>query len=174
MIKTAKIKFKKITKNDLKLLRDWRNSEKIFRFNSQYTLLNIVNQTNWFKRIKSKKSDRIMFLITADEKPIGVCGLIHIDLKNRNADVAIIIGNEKFQGKGFGTISLKKLIDYGFKKLRLNRIGADIFEFNLFSINLFQKLNFKHELTLRNSLWRRGRLWNVLVFSLLRNEYLQN
>jgi len=47
MIKTVKIKFKKITKNDLQLLRDWRNSEKIFRFNSQYTLLNMVNPTNY-------------------------------------------------------------------------------------------------------------------------------
>jgi len=167
----SSVKLRKVGKKDLILLRNWRNLKQIFPYNSQFYLLNMVHQKKWFEEVNKANSDRKMFIITFERKPVGVCGLIHIDRKNRSADIAIIIGEIKIQGKGLGIQSLEKLLEYGFKKLKLNRIGADVFEFNSRSLKLFQQLNFNHEITYRNAMWRDGKWWNVYGFSLLKNEF---
>ena len=109
-----------------------------------------------------------MFMILDNlRKPIGICGLIHIDKKNRNADVAIILGDTKLHGQGYGTESLKLLVKYGFEKLKLHRIGAEIIEYNKISIKLFEKLNFEYEALMKENLWRNGKWWNTTVYSIL-------
>ena len=69
---SSRIKFRKISKKDLQLLRDWRNSKEIFPYNSQFFLLNMTHQYKWYEQINKKNSDRIMFIITYEQKPIGV------------------------------------------------------------------------------------------------------
>ncbi|WP_148550698.1 GNAT family N-acetyltransferase [Candidatus Nitrosotenuis cloacae] len=167
------VNFYTITKNDLRTLQRWRNSNDIFAYNTQYVLLNMINQENWYETLQ-KNSDRIMFMVTNKlDNPIGVCGLIHVDLNDKTASIAIIIGEKKFQSKGFGTAALQMLIDYGFNKLKLHRLEAEVFEYNETSIKLFKKMNFTQEIVLRNSLWRRGKWWNTFLFSILRNEHVK-
>jgi len=169
--KNQKITFRKVIKKDLEILRDWRNDENIFKFNSQFILLNMFQQKKWFNIINSKKSDRIMFMVFLKNRPVGVCGLIHIDRVNHSADVALILGEQKIHGKGVGTKVLKKLVEYGFHKLYLNRIGADIIEVNEKSLGLFKKLNFQEEVINRESHWRYGKWWDMYKLSLLRQDY---
>lgn len=169
-INQSKIKFRKIILSDLILLKMWRNSSDIFPYNTQYSLLNMENQKKWFSEQK-KSNENKMFMVIFNNQPIGICGLIHFDHENKNADVAIIIGETQFHGQGIGKNVLLKLITYGFKKLNLNRIGAEIFEYNKISENLFCNLNFIFECTLRQSLWRNGKWWNINKFSILKHEF---
>lgn len=168
----TRIRLKAITKNDLELLRDWRNSVEIFPFNIQFTLLNMKNQLDWYSNLKNDSS-RKMFMIIYNKTRIGVCGLIHIDSKIKHADIAIIIGKTNLQGKGIGTATLTKLLEYGFKKLNLNQIGAEVIEYNENSINLFSKLNFQLDAVFRDSFWRQNTWWDINNYSLLKNEFLK-
>jgi len=165
-----KIKLRSVRKNDLELIRNWRNDPYIFQFNKQHNLLNMKNQQNWFKTINIKSSDKKMFIIEKDLIPIGICGFVNINNIIHSGDIAIIIGNTKLQKKGFGSVVLKKLIEYGFKNLKLNKIGAEIFEFNLISKKFFEKFNFQHEVTYREVLWRNNRYWDIYNYSLLKFE----
>ncbi len=168
------VNFCTITKNDLRTLQKWRNSNDIFAFNTQYVLLNMINQENWYEQTMQKNSDRVMFMVTNKlDNPIGVCGLIHVDLKDKTASIAIIIGEKKSQNKGFGTEVLQMLIDYGFNKLKLHRLEAEVFDYNETSIKLFKKMNFTQEIVLRDSLWRRGKWWDIFLFSLLQSEHVK-
>lgn len=168
-----KINFKKISNNDLKQIKDWRNLNKIREFTYQYTLLNTKTQNAWYSSLK-KSDEKIMFLILNESHPIGTCGFVHYDKLNKSADVSIFIGDKNFHGKGIGTIILQKLIKYGFIKLNLHRIGAEIFEYNLISIKLFEKASFKKEATLRQSLWRHNKWWNVYVYSIINPGFTHN
>ena len=165
-----KMKLKKIEKKDLLILLYWRNKEGIRDFNNQYMLLNLELQKKWFMNIK-KSNERKMFLINYDDKPVGVCGLINMDKKNHNAEIAIIVGEDRLHGKGIGTNALKKLLKIGFEKFNLHRISAEVFEFNNISQKFFEALNFKYEFTEKDKLWRRGRWWNVITYSILYDEY---
>ena len=166
----TKIKFRKIQENDLDILILWRNKEGIRDFNTQFILLNLELQKKWFNNIR-KNDERKMFMITYQNKPIGVCGLINIDNENHNADIAIIIGEQKFHGKRIGTIVMKKLLKIGFKNLNLHRISAEVFEFNIISQRFFDSLGFKQEYSQRDKLWRRGRWWDIITYSIFSHEY---
>lgn len=169
-----RVNFCKITKNDLATLQKWRNSSEIWSYSTQYVLLNMINQQQWYEQIMQKNSDRVMFMVTTKAgKPIGVCGLIHINLKDKIASVAIIIGEKKYQSKGFGTEILQMLLDYGFNQIRIHKIESEVFAYNQASAKLFKKMNFKEEVILRDSLWRNGKWWNILILSILQNEYVR-
>jgi len=167
----SKVHLKPVTKSDLNLIIDWRNSMDIFPYNTQYFLLNSKIQIDWFKKLQND-STRKMFMIVYGNMKIGICGLIHIDNQNKNADVAIIIGNLKLHGKGIGTTVLCKLLEYGFKKLRLHRIGAEVIEYNKNSIHLFEKSNFKIEAIFRDVIWRKNQWWNIKSMSILKKDFL--
>jgi diamine N-acetyltransferase len=171
-----KVNFRKIVESDLEVLIKWRNSKKMYRYNNQFVLLNMFLQEKWFESINKNKSNRIMFLVTNKKnKPIGVCGLIHVDKVNKSGDCAILLGDQKIHGKGLGSEILDKLVDYGFTHLGLHRIGAEIFSYNKISSGLFKKLGFKYEVTFREALWRDNKWWDIDLYSLLKQErILQN
>lgn len=124
-MKQSLMKLRSVRKSDLGIIRDWRNSHDIREFNTQFTLLNMKNQEKWFEEISKVESSRKMFVITEQHNnPIGVCGFINIDKENKSADVAIILGERKQRGKHLGSKSLELLVNYGFKKLKLHRIGV--------------------------------------------------
>lgn len=168
-----RINFNKITKNDLKTLQRWRNSSEVWPYNTQYILLNMINQKQWYEQNIQKNSNRIMFMVTNKVgESIGICGLIHMNAKDKSASIAIIIGEKKYHNKGFGIEILQLLINYGFAKIKLHRIEAEIIAYNQISVNLFKKMNFKQEVIMRDSLWRQGKWCDVYTFSLLQNEYV--
>lgn len=160
------IELKKINSSHLQKIKKWRNLESIRKFNYQFTLLNMKNQYDWYSSLSTNDTQKI-FLVLKNSKPIGICGLIHIDKENKNADVSIILGEQSLHGKGIGSIILQKLIKYGFKKYKLHRIGAEIFEFNEISVHLFEGLSFKKEATLRQSLWRNNKWWSIYIYSII-------
>tara|TARA_B100000029_G_scaffold342926_1_gene335303 strand:+ start:1567 stop:2091 length:525 start_codon:yes stop_codon:yes gene_type:complete len=170
MLKGKIISLRKVKFEDLKFLRDWRNTPVIWENNTQFILLNLKQQNLWFKKINSNISKEKMFTVI-DEKqnPIGICGLVQIDEDNKNAKVAIIIGNTKNHSKGIGTESLNLLLSYGFNKLKIHRIDAEVIEYNKKSLNFFKKLGFKQEAVMRDYIFRNGKWWNLFIFSKISN-----
>ena len=162
-----KFELKKIRKEDLKQIVKWRNDSEIIRFNTQFFLLNMELQKKWFEEITKKNSKSKMFVFKYGKEIVGIGGLIHYDYQNKSADIAIILGEKKIRGKGFGTRGLEMLVEYGFKQMKLHRIGADIFEYNKVSLRLYEKLEFKKELEMRDYLWRDGKWWKVFTYSII-------
>ena len=170
MNQKIKMQLKQIRKSDLKLLIQWRNSKNIFPYNTQYFLLNSKIQTDWFNSLQNDSS-RKMFMISYNKIKIGICGLIDIDYKNKNANIAIIIGKTQLHAKGLGTMALSNLLNYGFKKLGLHRIGAEVIEYNKTSIHLFEKSKFKIDAIYRDVIWRNNRWWNMYSMSILKDDF---
>ena len=171
ILKGRTVILRSVKQSDLKLFRDWRNSAVIREFNTQFTLLNMVQQNFWFDSLSDKKKDKSMFTITEKKNTsIGICGLTNIDWKNRNASIAIIIGKPHLHSKGFGTESLDLLLEYGFKELKLHRIVADILEFNHKSIVFFEKFGFKLDAVFRDYLFRNGKWWKLFSYSKTIND----
>ena len=164
---TKKLELKKIRKEDLRSIIKWRNDSEIMKYNTQYFLLNMEYEEKWYDDIIKKDSKNKMFVFKYGKDIVGVGGLIHLDNQNKNADVAIILGETRIHGKGFGTKALQMLIDYGFFKMKLHRIGADIFEYNKISVKLFEKLGFTKEGVLNDYLWRSGKWWNLYKYSII-------
>jgi RimJ/RimL family protein N-acetyltransferase len=172
--KNQKLIFKKVSKKNLELIRKWRNTYEIFQQNTQFTLLNSIDQEKWYKVISNVNTDRIMFIVKNNKIPIGICGLIHLDNKNKNADIALILGELNIHGKGLGSQMLNQLLSIGFNKMKLNRIGAEILEKNKKSEHVFQKMNFKFEGKIREAIWRKGKFQDIKIYGILKKDYMKS
>ena len=172
MIEGKTINLRALELEDLKQLRDWRNSLHIRQYTREYRLLNMENQIQWFKSLTNDKSN-IMFGITTkkpQEALIGVCGLTHIDWKNRNAEISIYLGEKKWQRKGYASDALQALIRYGFFELGLHRLYAIIFQYNKESIKFFEKNGFEFEGLHKEARYWNGKYHDELIYGYLRRE----
>jgi len=166
MLKGKIITLRRVKHEDLKFFRDWRNSADIWQNNTQFVLLNLKQQNSWFDGINSPNGKEEMFtIINEKQNPIGVCGFVQIDKENRNAKIAIIIGKSTLHSKGIGTESLNLLLKYGFEKLKIHRIDAEVIEYNRKSINFFRKLDFELDAVVRDYVFRKGRWWDLIILS---------
>lgn len=159
-----------ICKADLPTLAFWRNSENIRVRTREFKPLNEIEQEKWLNGI-SGSDKNIMFLVCNNRISVGVVGLCGIDYRNGTAEISFYIGKKEMQRTGNCFVALNLLIGYGFNELRLNRIFAEVFDFNVPCIKLLEKLNFKHEGTLRSHVFRLGKHSDSLMYGLLKEEY---
>ena len=75
------------------------------------------------------------------------------------------------RGQGYGEAMLAALCNYGFGKLALHRIWAEIFADNGASKRLFEKAGFRHEGTLRELSFHDGRWRDSWIYGVLADEW---
>lgn len=101
--------------------------------------------------------------------PIGTCDIRLETPDASRANVGLWIG-EPFQGKGYGTQVIEALVRYGFGRLGLDRIEADVFVGNWASRRIFEKNGFALERTEAAALVKRGQPVDEWMFGLERGE----
>jgi RimJ/RimL family protein N-acetyltransferase len=157
------IRLQAIEKDDIEQLRLWRNS--LYKWFRQFYPISTSQQITWYNTTKD-----IMFSIVENDKLIGACGLCYIDLKNKNADLSIYIGETYIDNRAYDAIRL--LFEYGFNELGLQKIYNDIFENDMQKKELLKKVGMKQEGIARNKYYRNGKFNNALLFSILKEEWI--
>ncbi|MCI0709573.1 MAG: GNAT family N-acetyltransferase [Chloroflexi bacterium] len=100
----------------------------------------------------------------------GVCHYGY-DARNRAASIGIGIAEPAYREKGYGTEAMRLMLDYGFNELNLNRVELTVSSFNPRAIHVYKKVGFKEEGILRQCDYNDGQYYDVLVMSLLREEW---
>lgn len=173
MFKGKYVKLRALEEEDLKTLRDWRNSKHVRKTTREYKLLNMINQKKWFESIHTDNPPKhVMFgIVGKNGKLDGVTGLTYIDWKNKHAEISIYMSNENWQKAKKAKDTVNLIIKYGFEELNLHRLWVEIFQISKENIELFEQMNFMKEGILRDKVWRSGKWWNSIIYSILSNEY---
>ncbi|MEO7049127.1 MAG: GNAT family protein, partial [Ferruginibacter sp.] len=100
----------------------------------------------------------------------GRIGLHYWNRQNNTAAIGYWLTKDAL-GKGIIIRACKALIDYGFSEMGLNRIEIKAATTNLKSQAIPEKLGFKKEGILREAEIVNGRYLDLVLFSLLKNEY---
>jgi len=93
---------------------------------------------------KTKQWPIFMTVDSGTDQPIGWCSLWNIRPSQRQAEVAIIIGERDHWGQGCGSDAMRLLLDYGFNLMNLNSIELVTGEHNTRAIRCYEKVGFKH------------------------------
>lgn len=117
------------------------------------------------------KDDEVLFSIWAADNFIGTVGLYSIHPIARSAEFRIFIGDKEYWGRGIGTECTQMVLDYGFSRLNLNMIWLGVNIENKAAIRVYEKSGFVYEGQLRQVQYRNGRYYDVLRFSVLREEW---
>jgi RimJ/RimL family protein N-acetyltransferase len=107
-----------------------------------------------------------------DDQLIGNCSLFNISPKNRDSTFGIVIGEQNFWGRGYGTEATKLIVRFGFNEVSLNRIQLDVYAYNERAVRAYEKAGFSHEGTRRKALYREGVYHDVHIMAILHDEWL--
>jgi len=163
--------------SDIEMYHSWRNDLDVMKTTSPSLDVYSVDETKSFVEnviLNSTTSKSYIIEERESNTAIGVTSLINIDTKNRNAECIIDIGEKDYWGKGYGSESLKILLEYAFKELNLHRVSLRVFSFNERAIHIYNKLGFKKEGVMRESIYRKGKWHDIITMGILKREYTSN
>ncbi len=174
MIKGKLVGLRAVEREDLVLLRDWRNNSDFRKNFREVRELNLANQEIWYSNSCVNNPNDFMFIIQRleDEKPIGAAGLLYINWAIRSADFSFYIGenNAYIDDKGYAEDAASLLINYGFQNLNLHKFWMELYEFDKKKLDFFQnKFSFKKDGKLRDNCFEDGKYWDSFILSLIIN-----
>jgi RimJ/RimL family protein N-acetyltransferase len=111
------------------------------------------------------------FVAEVDGTVVGRGGLFAFDVLARNAEVGMAFGPEH-RGKGYGTETLRLLVDFGFRHRNLRRIWLETLASNTAAVRCYTKAGFVEEGRLREQAWVAGAYEDMLRMGLLRSEWI--
>ena len=120
--------------------------------------------------LSADENDTFAFAITVEEKVIGSIGVFRQgNIHRQTAEVGYYIA-EEYWGKGIMTEAIKQACKYVFDKSDIIRIYAEPFAYNVASCRVLEKAGFQYEGTLRKNAVKNGKIIDMKMYSLLRNE----
>lgn len=111
--------------------------------------------------------------LVENSKVIGDLAIMEIDLDNKKAIFRIALHSIEDCGKGYGTEAVQLVQKFTFEELQLNRLELQVFSHNIRGIKSYEKVGFKKEGTLRQSLYMNGKYSDEIIMSILRDEYME-
>lgn len=105
-----------------------------------------------------------------DNKLIGTCNLGDFDFSSRRCGIGYTINKNEWN-KGYGTEIVKALVEYGFKKMNVNRIEAFVTPGNNASVRVLKKAYFVEEGLLRERDLIKDKLEDAIILAILKSDY---
>ena len=163
------LRFEKFEEKHIPLYYQWRNDPEVAKFDQSGFIrpMGYDEVEAWSQRMV----EGLSFITFDGDVPLGTAAFMNLDERNRHAELAVVIGNKDYWGKGFGTQIMEQLLDWGFNGLNLNRLYLHVFSSNQRAINLYEKMGFTLEGEMRQMLFQNGDYVGLKVFGLLRSEY---
>jgi [ribosomal protein S5]-alanine N-acetyltransferase len=103
---------------------------------------------------------------------IGSCGFHNWHPLHLRSEMGYILKYDQYKNKGIMTETIPPILEYGFSRMKLNRIEAQVGPENIPSLRLLKKFGFQQEGILRKHYVVDKVAEDSLIFSLLKEEYL--
>ena len=122
--------------------------------------------------LNSMKNEKLFAVrLIENDELLGNVGFNRVDILHKSAVLGVMLGNSKYQGKGYGKEAIKLLLDYGFSFLNLYSISLSVFEYNEIAYNLYKKIGFKEVGRLRKRVEIMGERYDEIIMDILKGEF---
>lgn len=165
-ISLESVALREVRESDLQVLFKWLNDYELRISSTTYRPVSWPEHTKWVMN-RLENGSETFFVISLEERPIGVINLSSHDSQNRSADFSIRIGESTDQGRGLGTQAIKLLIDFCWKDINLHRLSLAVFSDNSRAIKSYAKTGFEYEGELREAAFINGSWRNLIIMAIL-------
>ena len=169
------IRFRAPERSDIPTFLVWFNDPEVTDGLTTFPFLSTEAEEAWFDNMMKEPIDQRPLVIEAlegeDWRPIGTCGLFGINWRYRCAELGISIGDKRFWNRGYGTQTMRQLVEHGFSRLNLNRIYLRVHADNPRAIRCYEKVGFIREGIQRQAVYKHGGYVDVWMMSVLRSEW---
>lgn len=172
-IETERLILREVTKEDINEIYEVYSDPEVAKYDWFYPIkseeqaLKIIE--NYKEELECEEEITWGIVLKESKKLIGICCLGDFDKLSRRAEIGYDI-SQKNWNKGYGAEAIGAIVDYGFKKLNLNRIEAFITPGNNNSIRVLEKCNFKQEGIVRERDYIKGKLEDGVIMAILQKD----
>lgn len=153
--------------------RCWFNDQRVTGYSSHGVFPMYESQVDsFFQGIENQSITVFAIMVKEDSEyiHIGNVSIQSINLINRSAELAIILGEPGYWGKGYGTKACDLTILHAFHKMGLERVWLGTLEYNKGMVGIAEKIGMKKEGRLRKAAMYRGDLHDVYMYSIIRGD----
>jgi [ribosomal protein S5]-alanine N-acetyltransferase len=174
-LETPRLVIRPHTRDNLEALVRWNTDPVIHRLSDDDAappdaLAVEATLARWLEVVR-KDVLHLALHLKASGRCIGFGDLGLIDHHHRRCMVGLVIGERALWGQGYGREALGGLLRLAFDRLRLRRVGAQVYAFNERSLRLFEAAGFTREGVLRGNVEKDGAPADEVVFGMLREEW---
>ncbi|WP_027634382.1 GNAT family N-acetyltransferase [Clostridium hydrogeniformans] len=131
----------------------------------------VESTKGFFEQSFSNNSNRFSIVDLNEDKLIGFCWLKSIGHIDRSTELAILIGDENYRGKGYGMEAMNLIIDYCFNILNLHNVMVVAYSHNEKAIGMYKKIGFKEIGRRRESHFIGGKAYDEVYMDILPKDY---
>ena len=122
------------------------------------------------QRESPRRRFQLAITLAAGGELIGNAGIRRKPDNDWEADIGYELAPD-YWGHGYATEAAQALVNHGFRELGLARISSWCIADNAASSRVLERLGFQREGRLRRNQYYKGRWWDTLLYSLLREEW---
>ena len=161
------------SEEEIEKFTEWMNDFQVTDFTgrSAYNLA-LFEEKEWLENSAKCPNNRSFSIIEINNnKIIGTAGLERIDWIGRTAELGILIGDEDYRNNGYGTETIKLLLEYGFNYLNLHSIKLNLVAINERAHKCYLKCGFKDTGRDRETIYVNGKYYDKLHMDILKSEF---
>lgn len=121
--------------------------------------------------VMSYADGTIFSVETKDGRHIGWTSFYRVLTEDRQAALAVTIGEKDRWSQGHGGDAVVTLLRFGFHEMNLHRVWLTTVEYNERAIACYKRCGFQVEARLRQDVYRHGRYWDFLQMGILQDEF---
>jgi RimJ/RimL family protein N-acetyltransferase len=154
-----------LERSDLQRSLLWLTDPIVNKYLSQnFKGLTEEQEEKWFSYIQDSETDIVFAILEKDSSShIGNCGLNKIDHKNGKCELGIVIGDNDYRNKGFGSDAVGTLINFAVEDLDIPIVRLNVYIYNQRAIKVYKKCGFKLIKVLKKDHLYDGKYWDTLI-----------
>ena len=152
---------------------NWLNEPELNRFSSRAGKIFTIDDVSDYINVANKSSDILLLgiFLNENEKHVGNIQLRYFDKRNRLAEIATLLGDKDYWGKGIIVEAARNLIHFGFQELNVHKFIMGNISPNRASTFKSTSLGAKLEGTRHAHVLFEGEYVDVLEFGLLKGDF---
>ena len=147
----------------------WLNDPEVVKFNSHGRFPMTVEKLKSYVQAVSQAPDALVLAVmdSGTDQHIGNISLQSINWIDRNAEIAFLLGEKAFWGKGVMAEAGQLIIQHGFNTLDLHRIYCGTSSENTGMQKLAEKLNMSREGVRKEAIYKDGSYLDIIEYGIL-------
>ena len=152
--------------------KKWLNDQEIVQFNSHGRFPMTTEKLIAYINSTSSSTNTIVLAIidTNTNSHIGNISLQSINWIDRNAEIAFLLGEKSFWGKGIMNEAGSILLDHAFNVLNLHRVYCGTSEENIGMQKLAEKLGMVKEGKRKEAIFKNGNYYDIIEFGIVKKK----
>ncbi len=169
-LETSRLVLRQIVVDDAGEILALRSDDRVMQFIGRPKMTSLEEARAWIEKFDTAlaQSEGITWAITlkTEKKLVGTIGFWRLEKEHYRGEIGYLL-NPDLQGKGIMHEAFAPVLNYGFDKMKLHSVEANVYPENTSSIRILEKNGFVQEGYFKENYFHDGIFTDTVVYSLV-------